>query len=108
MKKTKPTNHSKLIQEAKESILLSESILDMLIDLVFVPYIHMQAKELKNSKEWKETEAKMKELNVKSEKLQKKIAQLRKQHEKEFGELNAKEFGKYAKNIKSKKATKPL
>lgn len=100
MKKTKPTNHSKLIQEAKESVLLSESILDMLIDLVFGPYIHMQAKELKNSKEWKETEVKLKELTAKSEKLRKKGEQLMKQY--------AKDYAINAKNIKSKKATKPL
>jgi hypothetical protein len=100
MKKTKPTNHSKLIQEAKESVLLSESILDMLIDLVFGPYIHMQAQDLKKSKEWKDAEAKVKELTARAIKLRKKSEQLLKQY--------AKDYNIDTKNIKSKKATKPL
>ena len=100
MKKTKSTNHSKLLKEARETAILSESIIDMLVDLIFGPYIHIKGRDLKNSKEWKDTEAKIKELTAKSEKLRKKSEALLKQYEKDYI--------KTAKNIREKKPIKPL
>lgn len=68
-------------------------LLNLLINVIMGPFIHFQARSLKNSKEWKDTEAKMKELNDKSEKLRKRYDQLIKQYKKDYVD-NAKEFGK--------------
>ena len=68
-------------------------ILSLLINVIMWPFIHFQARSLKKSKEWKDSEAKMKELNVKSEKLRMRFDQLIKQYKKDYVD-NAKEFGK--------------
>lgn len=100
MKKTKPINHSKLLKEAKKTAILSESIIDMLVDLIFGPYLHIKGRELKNSKEWKDTEAQIKLLTAKSEKLRKKSQAYIKQLEKDLRQN--------AINIREKKPIKPL
>jgi hypothetical protein len=59
-------------QEALKSALLAESILDVLVSIVFSPYLDYQASKLKNSPEWKATMRKIKELQLQSDKLEKK------------------------------------
>lgn len=59
-------------QDALKSVLLAESILDVLVNIVFSPYLDYQASKLKNSPEWKATMKKIKELQLQSDKLEKK------------------------------------
>ena len=65
-------------QAIKASYLLSEGLLDILIDVILGPFIHADALELRKSKEYKdamkqikELEAAKKKLDVKADKLQK-------------------------------------
>ncbi len=67
--------------------------MSLLINVIMWPFIHFQARSLKNSKEWKDADAKVKELTARTIKLRKKSEQLLEQYEKDYVD-NAKEFGK--------------
>ena len=58
-------------QLAVQSTLLAESILDALVSTLLGPYLHYKASKLRNTKEYKNVQKKIKELNDEYEELQK-------------------------------------
>jgi hypothetical protein len=93
-----------LQKEALEATILSEGITDALVDLIFGPFLHLSALKLRNSKEWRDTMTKVKELTKKSEAL---TAKAEKAYE-EYQQMMADKAMKRNQNIKSFKSTKAL
>ena len=58
-------------QLAVESTLLAESILDALVGTLLGPYLHYKASKLRNTKEYKNVQKRIKELSDEYEELQK-------------------------------------
>jgi hypothetical protein len=93
-----------LQKEALSSALLSEGLTDSLVDLIFGPFLHLSALKLRNTKEWRDTQAKIKELTKKAEMLGAKADKAHAEYEK----MLADKFAKQHPNTKALKATKPL
>jgi hypothetical protein len=55
-----------LQKEALKATILSEGITDALVDLIFGPFLHLSALKLRNTKEWRDTMTKVKELEKKA------------------------------------------
>ena len=88
---------------ALKSSLISEGLLDMLVDAILGPFLHMSAVNMRNTPEYKATVAKIKELDKLQKKLQTKSDKLAKEAEKAQEEYNKKHS-----NIKSYTKTKAL
>jgi len=84
---------------ALKSALISEGLLDMLVDTILGPFLHMSAVNMRNTPEYKATVAKIKELDKLHAKLQAKSEKL--------GDELAKAEAAYYKNNKNIKTFKP-
>lgn len=93
-----------LRKEALSSALLSESLTDTLVDVIFGPFLHLSALNLRNTKEWKDTQEKIKELTKKSDALMAKGKKL----QAEYDKMMADKYQKRKPNTKPFKPTKSL
>ena len=93
-----------LQKEALSSALLSEGLTDSLVDLIFGPFLHLSALKLRNTKEWRDTQAKVKELTQKADKLMAKGKKLQADYDK----FMAAKYEKQRPNTKALRTTKPL
>lgn len=87
---------------ALKSSLISEGLLDMLVDVILGPFIHMSAVNMRNTPEYKATIAKIKELEALNKKLTAKSEKLQAEWNKKYGP------NKNSKNTSLSKPTKPL
>lgn len=90
-------------KSALEASLISEGLIDMLVDLILGPFIHMDAVKLRNTPEYKTAAAKIKELDKIYKKLEAKSEKLNDELAKAQSE-----YYKNSKNIKTFKPTKSL
>ena len=93
-----------LQKEALSSALLSEGLTDSLVDLIFGPFLHLSALKLRTTKEWRDTQAKVKELTQKADKLMAKGKKLQADYDK----FMAAKYEKQRPNTKALRTTKPL
>ena len=93
-----------LQKEALSAALLSEGLTDSLVDLIFGPFLHLSALKLRNTKEWRDTQAKIKELTKKAEVLGAKADQAQEY----YLQMMADKAAKRNQNTKSYRSTKPL
>jgi hypothetical protein len=80
-------------KQALKSSLLSEGLVKMLVDLILGPFIHIDARKLAKSKEYKDAMKKIKELEELQKKLEKRKDDLDAENEK-LQKANMKKYGK--------------
>lgn len=91
-----------LQQKAYRSVLISEGLIDMLVDVILGPFLHASAINMRNTPEYKAAMAKIKELEAQSKKLNAKAKKLQDEYDKKYGP------DKNSKNTRFSKPTKPL
>jgi hypothetical protein len=95
-----------LLEIQKDTIkasLLSEGLIDALVDVILGPFIHMDALKLRRMPEWQSAMSRIKELDKLQKKLGVKAEKLAKESERLRGEMNKKHS-----NIKTYSKTKAL
>jgi len=89
-------------KSALKASLLSEGLIDMLVDAILGPFLHMSAVNMRNTPEYKASIAKIKEIDS----LQKKLAIKAKKLQDQYDKLTRGD--KDSKNTRTLKSTKPL